>query len=182
MDDRTTITLVGVGGIKTWFFPRFRRALSEALEREVSVLPAIPMPSSAWHPDRRQYAASDLLDALAAISAGGPRIVGVVAEDLFVPGWDYVFGDADHRRGVAVFSIRRLATGNELPAFLDLATAEAVRQTARAHGLERCGDRRCILSSPDGAYGRERSRRWFCGPHAAELRLADGVTGMRRIA
>ena len=77
------------------------------------------------HLPRRQFRSTAILDVLARVRRPEwERLLGVADVDLFVPELNFVFGEADSRRGVAVFSLARLET-TDRALFLRRAATEA---------------------------------------------------------
>ena len=77
--------------------------LSESFGCEIVIAPAVPLPARAWNASRRQYLSTTLLDSLArAKRPEWERLLGVADVDLYVPSLNFVFGEGDSSRGVAV--------------------------------------------------------------------------------
>src|SRR5438105_988177 len=80
-----------------------------AFGRDVVVADGVPLPSQAFSRQRDQWRAAVILDALAdAKRADWLRLLGIADVDLYAPDLNFVFGEADERRGVVVFSTARL--------------------------------------------------------------------------
>ncbi|MEJ2483909.1 MAG: archemetzincin, partial [Gemmatimonadota bacterium] len=82
----------------------------------------------------------------------GGRIVGITAEDLFIPVLTFVFGQAQLGGPAAVVSGRRLHTDfYGLPSddrlLVDRAVKEVVHELGHGFGLVPCPDRNCVMSS-----------------------------------
>ena len=111
-------------------------------------------------PARQQYHAGSLLSYLSS-NAGtvvgaprgrrrAPKILGVVAEDLFSSILTFVFGEADPRGRTALVSSHRLTPERYVlaPDPVLLATRfrkEAVHQLGHTYGLLHCGDQACVM-------------------------------------
>ena len=148
--------------------------LRETFGAEVVAAPAVPLPPAAYDARRRQHLSTALLDALArARRPAWDRLLGVADVDLFVPQLNFVFGEGDPSRGVAVFSLHRLrAEGNGPGAgrFARRAATEAVHELGHSYGLGHCQDPHCVMwfSNTLGETDRKGTR--FCAAHEAELR------------
>lgn len=106
-----------------------------------------------YAPEREQYHATLLLaELLRYIPRSGGRIVGITAEDLFIPVLTFVFGQAQLGGPAAVVSAMRLHTEfYGLPAddrlLVDRAVKEVVHELGHGFGLVHCPDSGCVMSS-----------------------------------
>jgi len=144
-------------------------ALRETFSGEVVRVPAVAMPASAYDPARRQFLSTAILDALA--SAKRPewdRLLGVAEADLYVPSLNFVFGEGDSRRGVAVFSLARLRDTDET-LFRKRAATEAIHELGHTWGLTHCSNPRCVMWFSNTLAESDRKGTSFCPEHAAEL-------------
>jgi predicted Zn-dependent protease len=66
--------------------------------------PRVPLPASAFDASRGQYLSSAILAVLAAAKRPEwERLLGIADVDLYVADLNFVFGEGDARRGVAIF-------------------------------------------------------------------------------
>jgi archaemetzincin len=146
--------------------------LRETFGAEVVIGPAVPLPSTAYDRRRRQHLSTALLDVLAqARHPGWDRLLGVADVDLFVPELNFVFGEGDPHRGVAVFSLQRLrAEGGAPGLFARRAATEAIHELGHSYGLGHCGDAHCVMWFSNSLAETDRKGTRFCSAHAAELR------------
>jgi archaemetzincin len=146
------------------------RSLRETFGSDIVVAPALDLPSGAWEPSRRQYLSTRLLDLLA--SAKKPeweRLLGVADVDLYVPDLNFVFGEADSRRGVAVFSLARLRAGADDSLLLRRAATEAIHELGHTYGLSHCSEPKCVMWFSNTLVESDRKGTRFCRDHAREL-------------
>ena len=148
--------------------------LRETFGAEVVIAPAVPLLAAAYDERRRQHHSTALLDALArARRPEWDRLLGVADVDLFVPELNFVFGEGDPSRGVAVFSLSRLrgtGTAKEAELFARRAATEAVHELGHAYGLTHCQRPRCVMWFSNSLAETDRKGAQFCRTHAAELR------------
>jgi len=105
----------------------------------------------AYDPNRKQYLASALLAALLSSKMEeGSRRLGIVDTDLYAPGLNFVFGQADIESGVAVVSLYRLRQERYgLPPderlFRSRAVKEAVHELGHTYYLSHCPNAKCVM-------------------------------------
>src|SRR5207249_7871878 len=99
------IVIAPVGRIERRLVAWVAEDARAVLGRDVVVADGVPLPSHAFSRQRDQWRAAVVLDALAAFKrADCLRLLGIADVDLYAPDLNFVFGEADERRGVAVFS------------------------------------------------------------------------------
>jgi archaemetzincin len=165
---KCVIALVPVGDAPPKEAAALAPTLAESFGCQIEIAPAVPMPSSAWNATRRQYLSTDILDALAGRKRPEwERLLGIADEDLYVPELNFVFGEGDARRGVAVFSLARLHGEEAL--FRKRAATEAVHELGHTYGLSHCDDPHCVMWFSNTLAETDRKGTRFCFRHAKEL-------------
>jgi archaemetzincin len=162
------IALAPVGDTTAEAVSSIRPEVAETFGCEVAIAPAVPLPASAWNPARRQYLSTAILDSLArARKPGWERLLGIANVDLYVPQLNFVFGEGDPNRGVAVFSLARLRGSEEL--FRKRAATEAIHELGHTYGLSHCDDPHCVMWFSNTLAETDRKGTSFCSRHAREL-------------
>jgi archaemetzincin len=151
-----------------------RRVLALAFDAEIVAVPGIPLPLSAYDRARRQYHSTQILRQLASEKLPhAARLIGVADVDLYVPELNFVFGEADGRRGVAIFSLARLhTTGSDERAravFLKRAATEAIHELGHTYGLNHCASPRCVMWFSNTLGETDSKGLAFCAHHASQL-------------
>src|SRR6185503_19335554 len=122
----------------------------------------LALPAGALDGKRGQYRAEALLDALAAARVPRyDRVLGVADVDLYAPGLNFVFGQADGERRVAVFSMARLR-GAGAERVRARAATEAVHELGHAYGLDHCDDPHCVMWFSNTLAESDRKGSRFC--------------------
>ncbi|MCX8126673.1 MAG: archaemetzincin family Zn-dependent metalloprotease [Dehalococcoidia bacterium] len=100
---------------------------------------------------RGQYLAGLIVARLAGLASDkGDRVLGVTSVDLYTPGLNFVFGQADIKLRTAVISLYRLRQEfYGLPADRELFRSrmlkEAVHEIGHTFGLGHCSNLRCVM-------------------------------------
>jgi archaemetzincin len=173
--DRPIIAVASVGdALEEDVLRELRHVLASAFDAEIITATGIPLPSSAYDRTRRQYHSTSILRQLARVKPRrAERLLGVADVDLYVPELNFVFGEADRERGVAIFSLARLrTTGSDEPAralFLKRAATEAVHELGHTYGLNHCASPRCVMWFSNTLGETDSKGLAFCAHHASQL-------------
>jgi archaemetzincin len=160
------IALAPVGNVSAAPLEAISPDISETFGCRVEIVPAIPLLASAWNPSRRQTLSTAILDALARSKRSEwERLLGVADVDLYVPDLNFVFGEADASRGVAVFSLARLHGANERKR----AETEAIHELGHTYRLSHCDDPKCVMWFSNTLAETDRKGTRFCERHSREL-------------
>jgi archaemetzincin len=121
-------------------------------------------------PSRKQYHSTRLLAMLEARFAGheSERLLGVVEHDMYVPGLNFVFGEARLPGSVCVISTARLRN-NDRPTFESRLVKEAVHELGHGSGLQHCEDSRCVMFFSNAIQDTDRKGEHFCRRCSAQL-------------
>ncbi|HWQ65283.1 MAG TPA: archaemetzincin family Zn-dependent metalloprotease [Methanospirillum sp.] len=123
-----------------------------------------------YKPERSQFDASSILSCLDIYKRRNSLLsplLFVIGDDIYRPGFRYVFGLSRPRTGAAVVSSARLT--NE---FWDLPTddraltcrlvTEGSHEIGHLLGLDHCDDERCIMFNPRSLDDLDRKKPWLC--------------------
>ncbi len=170
MPRRPVVAIAPVGDVETGLATIVGPAVADAFEVEVASGPPLTAPADGFERARGQWLSTAFLDVLArARRPDWERLLGVAGTDLYVPELNFVFGEADPRRGVAVFSVHRLRTPDEA-LFTRRAATEAVHELGHTYGLGHCNRRDCAMWFSNTLSETDRKGTRLCPTHAAELR------------
>ncbi len=147
------ILLAYLGDFRPDWSEELRRRVTAATDHFVRSQPLGIDLTHFFDPDRQQYHATLLLaELLRHLPPSGGRIVGITAEDLYIPVLTFVFGQAQLGGPAAVVSVMRLHSQfYGLPPderlLVDRAVKEVVHELGHGFGLVHCPDRTCVMSS-----------------------------------
>jgi archaemetzincin len=135
--------------------PRFSNALCQNLKNtfnhHVEIINKVHSLKYAYDTVRKQYESPLLLSYLRRIRKNrGDKILAIVDVDLYSPGYDFVYGEADINAGVATLSINRLISKEQnIPSnfnlYLERIIREATHEIGHLYGLGHCPDQKCVM-------------------------------------
>ncbi len=132
-----------------------------------------PIPRIAYNTSRRQYLSTIILrgikDYVARIrrEEAFNKVLGVADADLYVPGLNFIFGEAECPGEAAIISLHRLrpefyGEPSNQDLFIDRAVKEAVHEIGHTLGLRHCPDSTCVMHFSLHIGMTDRKRREFC--------------------
>lgn len=127
---------------------------------------ALPVPEEAYDSRRSQYHSTRILSWLEDTiqDLGVDRLLGVTSFDLYVPGMNFVFGEARRPGRVGIISTHRLKHDprTESGLLLKRATKEAVHEIGHMLGLGHCRSLECVMYFSNSLADTDRKSDEFC--------------------
>lgn len=132
-------------------------------------------PEEAYNPRRHQYLSNVILEYARRTCKGEFRILFVTELDLYVPGLNFVFGQAESPGKYAIVSLHRLHPEfyGDKPCyriFSERALKEAVHELGHTYGLTHCVDSRCVMYFSNTIIDTDRKSFKFCSRCYAKLK------------
>ena len=132
------------------------------------LLEPIKIPDEALNKKRRQYYSPSILQAILSNAPSDyHRILGIVEVDLYVPGLNFIFGQAEPRQGIALISLTRLkqeyyglSPNKEI--FQQRMLKEAVHELGHTYRLGHCSNPRCVMYFSNSLMDTDRKGADFC--------------------
>jgi len=144
---------------------------------QVQELPAFSQVAEAYDPSRDQYHSTRMLVLLEELaqSTNFTHLLGVTSYDLYVPGMNYVFGEARCPGRVAVISTCRLKSTPQTPHGLlgKRVVKEAVHETGHMLGLRHCSDGSCVMHFSERLADTDKKHDDFCSECRSRLRWLE---------
>jgi len=147
------IGIVPVGSVDATLLERLGTGLRAVLDASFTIENPGLDPRFAFHPERQQHHATEILAKLLERAPSGPwRLLGVTAADLYIPILTFVFGEAQLEGPCAVVSTHRLrqefyGLPPDSALLADRLLKESVHELGHTLGLVHCADWRCVMAS-----------------------------------
>jgi len=162
------IVVIPLCEIEKRILDRLGECLQRMFGQRVRIGDFVRRPEDAYHPERRQYDSTYILNDLVSLKTRpGETVLGIIDVDLYVPELNFVFGQADINRRVALISIARLRqefyglSANE-DLLLARTSKEAIHELGHLYGLGHCKDLRCVMFFSNSLADTDRKEQDFC--------------------
>ena len=162
------ISLSPIGNIDSELLESLKERLGQSFGCPIYMTSGFGIPDDAYTPKRGQYLAPVLLDKLKALGwAKGEKGLGIIDADLYAPGLNFVFGQADIMSGLAIISLCRLrqeyyGLPSDAALFLDRVAKEAVHEIGHTFSLGHCPDTRCVMHFSNSLADTDWKQVMFC--------------------
>mgnify|MGYP000321245215 CR=1 FL=1 len=165
------IVILPIGDIEEKVLYTIQEKLSSILPNVEATISRekMPLPQGAFNPSRQQYYSTMILSMVKnyADVYDLDRVLGVSDVDLYVPGLNFVFGEAQCPGKAALISIFRLKpefygepANEEL--FYNRSAKEALHEIGHALGLRHCENWRCVMFFSNSILDTDRKESSFC--------------------
>lgn len=161
------IRVLPIGAVDPTVLAAIQRGLESRFEAPVRIDQGIPLRGEWFDDAREQYHAEPILDTLILRYGREGWSLGVVDADLFLPGLDFIFGEATVAGCCAVIGLARLdprfhGQNPDPERFRRRALTEAVHELGHVAGLDHCPDPRCVMSFSRNVDDVDRKSADFC--------------------
>jgi archaemetzincin len=179
MKTRERLLVQPLGKIDKETITSLKSILEERFGFEILLADEMSIPLYTLNPRRRQFHAPTILRRLKKIDENANKILGVATVDLYVPGLNYVFGQAEIDGRVALISLYRLRpefdakTSNPTEGkalFLERAGKEAVHEIGHTLGMRHCPTSTCVMHFSNSIADTDKKDDTFCPDHQKLLR------------
>jgi archaemetzincin len=144
------IVLIPIGNVDKAILEALLRPLEEGFGQRTQIGDSIALPRESWNRHQGQHLASLLLAKLPSLPHLGDRVLGVVDVDIFAPGLNFVFGEANISERRALISLQRLrqefyGLPRDENLFRERVLKEAVHELGHTYGLKHCFNPTCVM-------------------------------------
>jgi archaemetzincin len=155
-ESRCMVALQPLGQVSQEDVQSARAAMAEFWGADIEVLPAQPLPATAWYPPRQRYRADRLLEYLAGLDLPhSDRVVGLTGSDISTtkdayPDWG-IFGLGQLGGRACVVSTYRLGRGSGQDQPHSRLVKVLNHELGHTFGLEHCATAHCLMGDANGS-------------------------------
>ncbi len=152
---------------------RVKSALKEKFGFEVEESWA-SLPQSAFNPLRNQYHAGVIIQEILSEVEEGTYVVALIDKDLYIDGYNFVFGLADPSYKICIVSDARLkqefyGLPPDEKLYLSRLEKEVLHEMGHLLGLPHCPDPKCVMHFSNCLEDTDRKEAEFCENCKAKL-------------
>ncbi|MCM8787351.1 MAG: archaemetzincin family Zn-dependent metalloprotease [Candidatus Omnitrophica bacterium] len=161
-----SLEIITFGNIEEAVLNYLSKNLEEIFSTKVNIGGSYDIPRYAYAQMRDQYLALLILNALQTPKEN-QKILAIIDKDLYAEGLNFVFGEAEPKKGVCIISITRLRQSyygleEDRELFLKRALKEAVHEIGHLFGLNHCSNPKCVMHFSNSLLDTDRKDYHFC--------------------
>ncbi|MCD6521492.1 archaemetzincin family Zn-dependent metalloprotease [Candidatus Calescamantes bacterium] len=143
-----------------------KKELSNIFKLKFTVFSPLPLPPSSFNSSKNQYFSSPILQLLKEKTSFF-KVIGITDRDLYVPGLNFIFGQAELGGRAAIVSIARLKESfygkeEDLRKLKIRALKECLHELGHTFGLRHCISPGCVMNFSNSIYEVDRKGITFC--------------------
>ncbi len=178
------IGVLSIGQIDAQIMSRIAGCLETAFPKCKSILlrERIEIPEDSFDVRRKQYDSNMLLERLRKYLKRKQidRILGIADVDLFVPGLNFIFGQAECPGKAALISLWRLRweSYGQSPSceLLEMRSIkEAIHEVGHTYGLRHCPDPHCVMCFSNTISETDAKQDSFCSKCFNKIRAREAI-------
>jgi len=145
------IILIFLSEISPHLMTVLQNSLHETFHTDIEIRHRVADLRYAYDSKRKQYISPRMLSHLHSVRRGhNDKILAVADVDMYSPGYDFVYGEADIKAGIATLSINRLVSENQsvqtTPGLIaERVIREATHEVGHLFGLGHCNNSTCVM-------------------------------------
>ncbi|MFW6011618.1 MAG: archaemetzincin family Zn-dependent metalloprotease [Desulfosalsimonas sp.] len=171
------ILLVPIGPIPIYLISWLEDKLGAFVDCPVKVGRAVPLPRTGYDSQRQQYEAGAVIDLLAALECQeAERLVGLIEQDCYSAGLNFIFGQAVSGGREAFVALPRLCPPcfgfeEDKSLYKDRVLKEILHELGHTWGLAHCEQPECVMRFSNSLQEADGKSPEFC--HICKNKLSE---------
>jgi archaemetzincin len=146
--------------------------LEETFNFPVIIEKTIKIPDNYKNLSRNQYNVSKLISYLKEeLINDCLKIIGIISEDIYEEGYNFLFGSAEFNGKYAIVSLFRLFDEDK-SLFLNRSVKESIHELGHTFGLNHCNNKSCVMNFSLSINDVDKKDRYFCKLCETKLRIS----------
>jgi archaemetzincin len=144
------ITLTPIGSVDPDLVRWCAKHLPDIIHADVLISEPIQTPGSGFDPSRKQYLGDTILKELNRMNVKSDKVVGLLDQDCYASGLNFIFGQASLNGKGAFVALPRLrqsyyGLADDPEIFKQRVLKEIIHELGHTWNLTHCPDRKCIM-------------------------------------
>ncbi|MCF8111210.1 MAG: archaemetzincin family Zn-dependent metalloprotease [Desulfobacteraceae bacterium] len=170
------ILLVPIGPVPIYLISYLEDKLGVFVDRPVKLGRAVPLPRTGYDNQRQQYEAGAVIELLATLEyPEAERLVGLIEQDCYSPGLNFIFGQAVSGGREAFVALPRLCPPcsgleEDKSLYKERVLKEVIHELGHTWGLAHCEQPGCVMRFSNSVQETDEKSPEFC--HICKNKLA----------
>jgi len=166
--------IVPIGPLDKSLLKNLANVLDERFKIRFFIQDPLEIPKDAFNPRRGQFDPAKIFKRLK--SYKGKKVLGIIDEDLYVRGLNFIFGQAEPLGRCALISITRLRQEfyglpkDEMISFNRI-IKEAIHELGHTYGIKHCSNKDCVMFFSNSIIDTDKKSSFFCNMCREKLGL-----------
>ncbi|MCF8024356.1 MAG: archaemetzincin family Zn-dependent metalloprotease [Desulfobacteraceae bacterium] len=162
------ILLIPIGPVPIYLISWLEDKLGLYVNHPVKTGKAVPLPRGGYDPDRKQYKGDSVIELLCGIEHHGAEgVVGLIDQDCYTPGLNFIFGQAVSGGREAFVALPRLrppcpGMEEDKNLFKERVLKEIVHELGHTWNLPHCEQPGCVMRFSDSVKDADEKNSDFC--------------------
>ena len=157
--------IIPFGQLDETLLKNLTKILDEIFKIRFYVKEPLEIPKDAFNPKRGQFDPNKIFKILKRYE--GKKVLGIIDEDLYAQGLNFIFGQAEAFGRCALISITRLrqefyGLPKDNMIFFNRIMKEAIHELGHTYGLKHCSNKDCVMFFSNSIIDTDKKSPFFC--------------------
>jgi len=157
--------IVPIGSLDKALIKNLAKVLEERFKIRFFIKDPLEVPKEAFNPQRGQFNPTIIFNILKIYE--GNKILGIIDQDLYTQGLNFIFGQAESPGRCALISLTRLrqefyGLSKDEMIFFNRIMKEAIHELGHTYGLKHCLNKNCVMFFSNSIIDTDKKSSSFC--------------------